>query len=57
MKNTRNDIEVLATAESVTLAGASLGNDANAIEQIKTAISSPSTYQGNDDNFLEDVTP
>lgn len=52
MKNTKNDIEALAVAQSVTLAGAGLGNDENAIEAIATAKGVTLTYRGNDDNKL-----
>ena len=52
MKNTRNDIESLATAQAVTLAGAGLGNDENALEQIATDKGAVLTYSGNDDNKL-----
>lgn len=53
MKNTSNDIEALATAQAVVLAGASLGNDTNAIEQIATDKAAALAYEGNDDNKLE----
>lgn len=53
MKNTRNDIEALATAQAVTLTGSALGNDENALEAIATEKAAILTYSGNDDNKLE----
>ena len=50
MGNTANNIEALATDQSVTL---TQGNDANMIEQIADAAVVTLTASGNDDNVLE----
>lgn len=51
--NTRNAIEALAEAQSITLQD--VGADLNSIEAIAVAEDVELTFRGNDDNALEEL--